>query len=87
MLLLGWTIFDRLYILNGTSYIVTDSPHTVPDRALMSSTSIVIKNGIEEERKRRPTDKEMRIISTDEASKLFGTQADRLDGVTVSLTL
>ncbi|KAI0070552.1 hypothetical protein K474DRAFT_1653669 [Panus rudis PR-1116 ss-1] len=77
----GWTIFDRLYILNGTVYIVTDHPELVPDRALMTSKSIVIKNGPEEELKRRPTDKEMRIISTDEARQLFGTQAERLDGV------
>ncbi|CAL1709260.1 unnamed protein product [Somion occarium] len=77
----GWTIFDRLYILNGTTYVVTDSPHTIPDRALMTSTSIAIKNGKAEELKRRPTDREMRIINTDEARKLFGTQAERLDGV------
>ncbi|KAI0777523.1 hypothetical protein BD413DRAFT_467266 [Trametes elegans] len=78
----GWTIFDRLYILNGTTYIVTDSPETVPDRRFMISTAAFIENGPEAEARRIPGDKEMRIISTEEAQHLFGTEAERLDGVT-----
>ncbi|KAI0634976.1 hypothetical protein C8Q77DRAFT_1171784 [Trametes polyzona] len=77
----GWTIFDRLYILNGTMYIVSDSPKDVPDRRFMISTAAFIENGPEAEARRVPTDKEMRIISTQEARQLFGTEAERLDGV------
>lgn len=77
----GWTIFDRLYVLNGTAYIVTDHPESVPDRRFLTSTALPISNGNEAQAQRLPTDKDMRIISTDEARKLFGTQADRLDGV------
>lgn len=49
----------------------------------MTSPGIMIENGPEAEAKRVPGDKEMRIIDTDQARKLFGTQAERLDGVTV----
>ncbi|OCH84340.1 hypothetical protein OBBRIDRAFT_891849 [Obba rivulosa] len=78
----GWTIFDRLYILNGTAYIVSDQPETIPDRSRMTSTAAQIQNGPVAEAARIPGDKEMQIISTSEARKLFGTEADRLDGVT-----
>lgn len=50
----------------------------------MISTAIFIENGPEAEARRLPTDKEMRIISTEEARRLFGTEAERLDGVSVS---
>ncbi|OBZ77624.1 hypothetical protein A0H81_02272 [Grifola frondosa] len=78
----GWTIFDRLYVLNGTVYIVTDNPESIPDRSLMTSTAVMIQNGPVAEAARIPTDKEMRIVSTDEAKRIFGTDAERLDGVT-----
>ncbi|KAH9855649.1 hypothetical protein C2E23DRAFT_866735 [Lenzites betulinus] len=77
----GWTIFDRLYILNGTIYIVSDSPQDVPERKYMISTAAFIENGPEAEARRIPTDKEMRVISSDEARRLFGSEAERLDGV------
>lgn len=50
----------------------------------MISTAIFIENGPEAEARRLPTDKEMRIISTEEAHRLFGSEAERLDGVSVS---
>ncbi|KAI0938832.1 hypothetical protein AcW1_001531 [Taiwanofungus camphoratus] len=78
----GWTIFDRLYILNGTAYVVSDHPETIPDRSLMTSTALFIENGPVAEAARMPTDKEMRIISTNQARLLFGEDAERLDGVT-----
>ncbi|EMD31948.1 hypothetical protein CERSUDRAFT_119278 [Gelatoporia subvermispora B] len=78
----GWTIFDRLYILNGTVYVVTDSPDSIPERSRMISTAVQIKNGPVAEAARIPGDKEMQIISTNDALKLFGMEADRLDGVT-----
>ncbi|KAI0795666.1 hypothetical protein C8Q75DRAFT_863418 [Abortiporus biennis] len=78
----GWSIFDKLYFLNGTIYIVTDTPSLVPDRALITSSGVMIKNGPVAEAQRIPTDKDMRVIDTDEARKLFGEQAERLDGVT-----
>ncbi|KAJ3551278.1 hypothetical protein NM688_g4797 [Phlebia brevispora] len=79
----GWTIFDRLYFVNGTFYVVSDSPENLPDRKNMISSGIFIANGAEEEAKRDPTDRDMRIIDTDTARRLFDTQAERLDGVTL----
>ncbi|KAI0292532.1 hypothetical protein BC826DRAFT_1018526 [Russula brevipes] len=78
----GWTIFDRMYILNGTVYLVSDDPETFPDRKVMTSSGIDIENGAERVAARLPTDRDMRIISTSEARKLFGTGANRVQGVT-----
>ena len=83
----GWTILDRLYALDGTLYIVTDDPASLPDRKYIISTALRIANGPIEAAKRLPTDKELRIISTAEAKNLFGSGADVLDGVTVSLDI
>lgn len=83
----GWTIFDRLYVLNGTLYVVTDDPASVPDRKLMISTALRIANGPVEVEKRIPTDKELQVISTANAKTLFGSGADVLDGVTVRLVI
>ncbi|KAL1938799.1 hypothetical protein VTO73DRAFT_11179 [Trametes versicolor] len=77
----GWTIFDRLYVLNGTIYLVTDSPQDVPERKFMISSAAFIENGPEAEARRLPSDKDMRVISTEEARRIFGTEAERLDGV------
>lgn len=81
---LGWTIFDKMYILNGTIFVVTDEPETVPDISKMISKAHRIENGVEAETARLPGDNEMRIISTKEARQLFGTGAGIIDGVTVS---
>ena len=51
----------------------------------MISSAAMIGNSPEEVAARMPTDKDMRIISTAEAQELFGSEAERLDGVTVSL--
>jgi hypothetical protein len=82
-LLRGWTIFDRMYIYNGTVYLVSDDPETFPDRKFMTSSGIPIDNDPEMVAARLPTDNDMRIISTSAARKLFGTGANRIQGVTV----
>ena len=81
----GWTTFDKMYILNGTVYLVSDEPETFPNRTFMSSAGIYIKNGPEMVAGRQPTDKDMRIVSTAEAKKLFGARAHRVQGVTVRI--
>ncbi|EIN05794.1 hypothetical protein PUNSTDRAFT_91391 [Punctularia strigosozonata HHB-11173 SS5] len=82
----GWTIFDRLYALNGTLYVVTDNITAVPPRKLIISTAVPIHNGKVEEMRRAPTDREMQYITPKQAEKLFGADglasADRVDGVT-----
>jgi hypothetical protein len=79
----GWTMFDKLYFKHGTFYIVTDDPTDVPPLKLIISSGIFLTSGPTDELKRLPTDKDMRIIDTSEAKKLFGDRAQRLDGVTV----
>ena len=83
---LGWTIFDRLYILNGTVYVVTDEPDKFPVRENMTSNAGKIQGGIPGEKLRLPSDRDMRIIGRREAKYLFGTGASIIDGVTVCLS-
>lgn len=40
----GWTIFDSIYLFNGTWFIVTDNPSSVPLLRLMTSTGKEIWN-------------------------------------------
>lgn len=68
----GWTIFDRLYMLNGTVYVVLSDPSSAPERRMMTSSGYEVWNPPEEVAKREPTDKHMRIITPKEASELFG---------------
>lgn len=79
----GWTIFDKMYIFNGTVYLVSDEPETFPDRKFMTSSGAIIENTAESVAARMPTDKDLRIISTSAARKLFGSGANRIQGVTV----
>jgi hypothetical protein len=82
-LLRGWTIFDKMYIYNGTVYLVSDEPETFPDRKFMTSSGVFVETDPETIPSRMPTDENMRIISTSAARKLFGTGANRIQGVTV----
>lgn len=80
----GWTIFDKLYLLNGTLYLVSDEPSKIPARSLMISTGIPIENGPIEQAKQVPTDRELQIISRRDAKALFGLDAELIEGVSVS---
>lgn len=64
--------------------MVSDTPDKVPPISKMFSKGIFIKEGKEEEDKRLPDEKDIRVISTKEARALFGTGAQIIDGVTVS---
>lgn len=80
----GWTMYDRLYLMNGTVFIVTDEPQKVPDRMLLISSGYPIKNEPGDVERRIPTDKDLQVISPEKAAELFGSYASRLDGTTVS---
>lgn len=79
----GWTVFDRLYLFQGVLYVVSDEPETLPTVEAMISAGEWIENGREAELARLPTDKDMQIISTKEAAKLFGSRAQIIEGVNV----
>jgi hypothetical protein len=74
-----------MYILNGTVFLVSDHPSTLPGKEQMTSTSAQIMTGLAAELTRLPTDKEIRFVSTVEANHLFGSGADIIPGVTVNL--
>ncbi|WWC86270.1 uncharacterized protein L201_001143 [Kwoniella dendrophila CBS 6074] len=78
----GWTIFDQIYLFNGTWYIVTDNPSTVPLLRLMVSTGNEIWNDEESIKGREPTEKDMRIIFPSEAKRLWGNSASLVSGST-----
>ncbi|KAG1794183.1 uncharacterized protein HD556DRAFT_1371462 [Suillus plorans] len=78
----GWTIFDNLFVLNGTVFVVTDFPSSIPDRLTITSTAVDIFNGEDAVNSRTPGDREMQIISTSQAQRLFGSSAESIDGVT-----
>ncbi len=40
----GWTIFDQIYLFNGTWFLVTDKPSSIPLLRLMTSTGNEIWN-------------------------------------------
>lgn len=76
----GWTIFDNLYLFNGTFYVVTDHPSKVPLLRMMTSTGNEIWNDEESIKGREPTEKDMRIIFPSEAKRLWGDSASRMVG-------
>jgi hypothetical protein len=77
-------MFDRLYVMNGTFYIVSNAPReTLPELKYVISKGHWIENGQEKMDARLPSDKEIQVINTDTAKRLFGTGADRIDGMTV----
>jgi len=86
ILVAGWTVFDKLYIFKGVVYIVSDDRSAIPDVQFIYSKALFIKEGKEAEQSRLPTQEEIRVISTKEAKKLFGTGAHIIDGVTVRLS-
>ena len=73
--------------MNGTFYVVSDNPESIPERKYMISSGAFIENGADEPAKRLPSDKDLQVIDTATARRMFGTQAERFDGVTVCDTL
>lgn len=83
----GWTIFDKLYILKGIVYVVSDHPSNVPDIRFLYSKALNIEEGKEAEDSRLPDASDIQVISTKQAAKLFGTGAHVIDGVSVCFPL
>ena len=63
---------------------MTDYPESVPDRITITSTGAEIHNGEVAINSRTPGDREMRVVSPDQAQTLFGSSVESIDGVTVS---
>ncbi|KAH7098300.1 hypothetical protein BKA62DRAFT_713673 [Auriculariales sp. MPI-PUGE-AT-0066] len=67
----GWTIIERLYVINGTMFIVTDKPTEVPMLKFVLSPGITIENDPEWHNRRLPTDKDIRVLTVNEADPFF----------------
>ncbi|KAF9485879.1 hypothetical protein BDN70DRAFT_970009 [Pholiota conissans] len=72
---------DKLYLLNGIVYIVSDHPSAIPDLRFIYSTGAYIEEGNPSPDSRLPTSEDIQVISTKTAARLFGTGAHVIDGV------
>ena len=72
---------DNLYWRNGTWYVVTDDPESIPDRRVMLSTGLEIQNDEENVNMREPTDEHMKIVNRSS----IDWSASRLEGTTFVL--
>lgn len=77
----GWTVFDKLYVREGTIYVVTDSPELVPDAKEIFSTGQKLLPGNINLPELEPTEKDFKVISTRDARHLFGPCSIRINGV------
>ena len=71
----GWTIFRNLYMADGTLFIVTSNPESFPSIDLMTSTGLPASATPESIAERMPTDREMSIITPQEAHQRWGAQS------------
>ncbi|EAU82121.2 hypothetical protein CC1G_09580 [Coprinopsis cinerea okayama7 len=76
----GFSMIDRLYLRNGTFYIVTNDP-TFPPRKALIGKPVALSNGVDSE----ATDKEMQFLSPEEAPGVLGDVATLIPDVTVFL--
>ena len=71
----GWTIFRNLYMANGTLFIVTSNPESFPSIDLMTSTGLPALATPESIAERMPTDRDMALITPQEAHQRWGAQS------------
>ena len=73
----GFSIFRNLYIFNGTIFIVTTRPESVPEPRFILSKGLELRLQAENE----PDQGTISIITPKEARSLFGEFASLVDGV------
>ncbi|KAJ9116172.1 hypothetical protein QFC20_000852 [Naganishia adeliensis] len=78
----GWTVFENLYLFNGTLFIVTNDPHQYPELRLMTSTGLPANNEPGNEEAREPTGNELQFISVKDAKELWGDRIWAMEGMT-----
>ena len=71
----GWTVFSNLYMSNGTVFIVTSRPNSIPDILMITSTGLPAENTPENIAARIPTSDDMAIITPEEARDMWGGDA------------
>ena len=71
----GWTIFRNLYMADGTLFIVTSKPDSLPSIDFMTSTGLPALNTPDSIAERMPTFRDMSIITPQEAQQRWGGQS------------
>ncbi|KAJ9119173.1 hypothetical protein QFC22_003665 [Naganishia vaughanmartiniae] len=80
----GWTIFENLYLYNGTLY-VPPNRHDLdqwPELRLMTSTGVPASSEPGNEEAREPTGQELKFLSVKEAKELWGDRIWAMEGMT-----
>ncbi|KAG9078831.1 hypothetical protein FS749_009101 [Ceratobasidium sp. UAMH 11750] len=70
----GWTIFENVYMSNGTMYIISDDSSGWPTRRMMTDTGITALNTPENIAAREPTKYDLDWITPKEAEERWGTR-------------
>jgi hypothetical protein len=73
----GWTLFNNLYMSNGTLFILTSRPETFPEIRLMTSTGLPAENTPENIALREPTKENMDLITPEDALERWGGDPDK----------
>lgn len=82
----GWTIYENLYVSDGTMYIITPDASVWPEVRMMASTALEAVNTPENGRMREPTDDVMQFISPEAAEQLWGDRVYEVSDWTVRQT-
>lgn len=83
----GWTIFENVYMSNGTLYLITENPSDWPQRRMIIDTGITALNTLENIAAREPTEYDLDWISPKEAEARWGKRIWPVPEFTVSLVI
>lgn len=78
----GWTVFENLYLSNGTLWVVTDDASSYPELRLMTSTGLPASSEPGNEEAREPTGEEIQFITPSKAAAKWGDRIWEMEGVT-----
>ncbi|KAF8316420.1 hypothetical protein DL93DRAFT_2056393 [Clavulina sp. PMI_390] len=80
----GWTLFDNLYMFNGTLLVVSDEDRdTFPETRMMTSTGLAAENTPENIQAREPTTADMDFWTRREANVYFGNRIYPVSSLTL----
>ncbi|KAL7422875.1 hypothetical protein Q5752_002172 [Cryptotrichosporon argae] len=78
----GWTLADRLYVFNGSFYVITEDRAEWPELRLMTSTGLPASSEPGNEAAREPKGDEIIFVTPHEAGLLWGSRAYEIRGTT-----
>ncbi|KAF8641810.1 hypothetical protein AX16_009791 [Volvariella volvacea WC 439] len=75
----GFTMYERMYLLNGTFYIVTSDERKFPPKQHILSKPLEVGHGLD----LTPTDQELRFIHPRDAPQILGSRAMNVKGFSI----